>query len=52
VFQEQVPGAFFYLGVSNTAKGTAGMPHSPNYVADEGAIVFGARAMAAVLIGG
>ncbi len=49
-FQDEVPGVFFFLGVSNAAKGIAGMPHSPAYVADEGAIAFGARAMAVVLL--
>lgn len=49
-FQERVPGTFFFLGVNNPAKGTVGMPHTPDYVADEGAIQTGARAMAAVLL--
>lgn len=49
-FQERVPGVFFFLGVSNPAKGTVGMPHTPNYVADEGAIAVGAKAMIAVLL--
>jgi amidohydrolase len=49
-FQDQVPGVYFFLGVSNAAKGYVGMPHSPNYVADDDAIAFGARAMAAVLL--
>jgi amidohydrolase len=49
VFQAQVPGTFFYLGVSNAAKKTQGRPHAPDYLADEGAIEFGVRAMAAVL---
>ena len=49
-FQNEVPGVFFFLGVSNAAKGTAGMPHAPTYVADEGAIAFGTRAMATVLV--
>jgi len=40
----------YFLGVSNTAKGTRGMPHSPDYVADEGAIQVGARAMLAVML--
>ena len=48
-FQELVPGVMYFLGVSNSARGTAGMPHSPNYVADEGAILVGARAMAAAI---
>ena len=49
-FQERVPGVFFFLGVSNTSAGTVGFPHSAAYVADEGAIMVGARAMAAVLL--
>ena len=49
-FQEQVPGVFFYLGVSNSARGWNGLPHSADYVADEGAITTGALAMAAVIL--
>ena len=49
-FQERIPGTFYFLGVSNSARGWVGMPHSPGYVADEGAIAVGARAMAAVLL--
>jgi len=44
------PGVMYWLGVSNSAKGTTGMPHSPDYVADEGAILLGARTMAAVML--
>jgi metal-dependent amidase/aminoacylase/carboxypeptidase family protein len=50
VFQDALPGVFFFLGVSNPAKGTVGMPHTPDYVADEAAILVGAKAMAAVLL--
>jgi amidohydrolase len=49
-FQDLVPGAFWFLGVSNPAKGTVGMPHTPTYVADEGAILVGAKAMTAVML--
>jgi metal-dependent amidase/aminoacylase/carboxypeptidase family protein len=49
-FQSRVPGVMYFLGVSNAAKGTVGMPHAPDYVADEGAILIGARAMTAVLL--
>jgi len=49
-FQERVPGVFFYLGVANAAKGWNGLPHNPDYVADERAIVVGATAMAAVIV--
>jgi metal-dependent amidase/aminoacylase/carboxypeptidase family protein len=50
VFQDAIPGVFFFLGVSNPAKGTVGMPHTPDYIADEAAILVGAKAMAAVLL--
>jgi metal-dependent amidase/aminoacylase/carboxypeptidase family protein len=49
-FQRRVPGVMFFLGVSNTERGWLGMPHSPNYVADEEAIFVGARTMAAVIL--
>jgi metal-dependent amidase/aminoacylase/carboxypeptidase family protein len=47
-FQEEVPGVMYFLGVSNSEEGWVGMPHSPDYVADEEAIFVGARTMAAV----
>lgn len=47
-FQEEVPGVMYFLGVSNSDKGWVGMPHSPDYVADEEGIFVGARTMAAV----
>jgi metal-dependent amidase/aminoacylase/carboxypeptidase family protein len=49
-FQEQAPGVMFWLGVANAKKGIGGMPHSPDYVADEGAILVGARVMSALLL--
>lgn len=49
-FQDQVPGVMYFLGVSNAAEGRVGMPHSPDYVADEAAILIGARAMTSVLL--
>jgi amidohydrolase len=49
-FQRTIPGVMYFLGVSNTPRGTAGMPHTPNYVADEGSILIGARAMASVVL--
>ena len=46
-FQQQVPGVFFFLGV--TPKGTAPADiyanHSPRFFADEGALITGVRAM-------
>ena len=49
-YQQVIPGAMYWLGVSNSEKGTVGMPHSRDYVADEGSIMVGARAMSAVLL--
>jgi len=49
-FQDEVPGVFFFLGVSNAAKGIAGMPHSPDFDVDEDAMAFGTRAMATVIL--
>lgn len=48
--QAVTPGVFIFLGVSNSARGWVGMPHTPNYVADEDAIFVGARAMARVML--
>ncbi len=50
LFQKHVPGVMYFLGVSNSEKGWVGMPHTPGYVADEAAILIGARAMAAVML--
>ncbi len=50
-FQAEVPGVFFFLGMGNSAKGLAAMPHSPTFVVDESAIPFGVKAMAAVVVG-
>jgi metal-dependent amidase/aminoacylase/carboxypeptidase family protein len=49
-FQREVPGAMYFLGVSNEKKGIVGVPHSPNFMADEEAIGVGARAMTRVLL--
>ena len=49
-FQIETPGVMYFLGVSNSEKGWVGMPHSPQYVADEEAIFVGAQAMAAVML--
>lgn len=48
--QADIPGAMFFLGVSNQSRGWQGFPHSPNYVADEEAISVGARAMTRIML--
>lgn len=49
-FQQRMPGAMYWLGVANAELGYVGMPHSPDFVADEDAIFVGAKAMAALLL--
>ncbi len=49
-FLKRVPGAMYFLGVSNEKKGIVGMPHSPGFAVDEAAIGVGSRAMARVLV--
>jgi metal-dependent amidase/aminoacylase/carboxypeptidase family protein len=48
--QAVVPGAYFFMGVSNRERGWIGMPHTPSYVADEESIFIGARALARVML--
>ncbi len=48
--QAVIPGAMFFLGVSNASQGWQGFPHSPNYVADEEAIFVGATVMISVML--
>lgn len=50
LMQDRIPGAMFFLGVSNESRSWVGMPHSPNYVADEESIFVGARAMARIML--
>lgn len=50
LFLRQVPGAMFYLGVANPGAGVNGLPHAPDFAADERAIGLGVRAMAGLLL--
>ncbi len=49
-FQALVPGIMYFLGVSNPEAGTVGMPHSPDYVADDASILVGTRTMLAAML--
>ena len=49
-FQLHAPGAMYFLGVSNPETGTRGMPHAPDYVADDASIAVGVRAMGAAML--
>ncbi|WP_129662492.1 amidohydrolase [Phytoactinopolyspora endophytica] len=46
LFLDRIPGAMFYLGVSNESTGQLGLPHAPQFSADESAIGIGTRAVA------
>lgn len=49
-FLRRVPGAMYFLGVSNERKKIVGMPHSPGFAVDESAIEVGARAMSRIML--
>ena len=49
-FQARVPGVMYFLGVSNAEAGTTGMPHTPDYVADDGALLVGTRAILGAML--
>ncbi len=48
-FQQDIPGAMFFMGVTSEAKGNVGLPHHPMFVADEDAIAVGVRTMSVVI---
>ena len=50
LFQKVVPGFFYFLGVGNTAKGITAMIHTPEFDADEEALVIGVKVMSNVLL--
>jgi amidohydrolase len=49
-YLEKIPGAMYWLGVSNAEKGIIGLPHHPRFAVDEEAIFVGSKTMAAVLL--
>lgn len=49
LFLKQIPGTMFLLGISNPERGILGAPHSPDFDADEDAIMIGTKAMSEVL---
>lgn len=49
LYQERMPGAMLWLGVANPARGANGIPHAPDFDADEDAIGIATTAMASVL---
>lgn len=49
-YAQQAPSLFLFLGVGNAAAGITGNIHTPDFQADEDALVVGVKAMAAVVI--
>lgn len=49
-FQQQIPGAMFFLGAANAEKGITARNHFPDYDVDEEAVLVGVEAMASVLL--
>lgn len=49
-FQKVIPGFFYWLGVGNFQKGIKGAVHTPEFDADEDALVHGVRAMTTVVL--
>jgi len=47
---EQAPELQVLLGVNNPEAGTIGFPHSPDFIADDGAILTGTKAMLAAML--
>ncbi len=50
LFQKVIPGFFYFLGVGNTSKGITAMIHTPEFDADEEALVIGVKVMSNVLL--
>jgi metal-dependent amidase/aminoacylase/carboxypeptidase family protein len=50
LYQQQLPGVFYWLGVANLAKGIIGVPHLPNFDVDEECLVVGTKTMAHLLL--
>jgi metal-dependent amidase/aminoacylase/carboxypeptidase family protein len=50
MFQQEIPGVFYFLGVGNKAKGITAMIHTAEFDLDEDALVVGVKTMANVLL--
>jgi amidohydrolase len=50
LFQQVIPGFFYFLGVGNKSKGITGMIHTAEFDADEEALVIGVKVMSNVVL--
>lgn len=50
MYQQQIPGLYFFLGVGNTARNITAMIHTEYFDLDEAALPIGVRALASVTL--
>ncbi len=50
LYLQHAPGALFWLGIANPAKGIAHLLHTPDFDVDEDALVVGTRVMTTLLL--
>ncbi|MFA0964011.1 M20 family metallopeptidase [Roseivirga sp. BDSF3-8] len=50
LFQEQVPGVYFFLGGSDYSKGVISMPHTPGFQVDESSIKIGVQYFSSLIV--
>jgi metal-dependent amidase/aminoacylase/carboxypeptidase family protein len=50
LFQQQVPGVYFFLGGSNFETGVSAMPHAPNFSVDESCIKTGVQFFSSMIV--
>lgn len=50
VYQQYIPGVFYWLGVANPELGIVGLPHTPDFDIDEACMVVGVKAMSNLLL--
>jgi metal-dependent amidase/aminoacylase/carboxypeptidase family protein len=50
LFQQKIPGVYFFLGASNLDQGIVSMPHTPDFQVDETSIKFAVKYFSSMLI--
>jgi len=50
IFQQKIPGVYFFLGASDFEKGLVSMPHTPNFMVDEKSIKIGVKYFSSMIV--
>lgn len=50
LFQQKIPGVYFFLGASDFEKGIVSMPHTPNFMVDENSIKIGIKYFSSMIV--